>query len=139
MFCEGTKTEPDYIEALRQEPAVHDLASVAIRIEATGAMPLALVNAAAEARVRSSREQGEVDFQDLAAWLSTDAAEKLRRKHDGGEGKGLKGALYMPRRSDAAQRARSLTRKHEGDATVFPHDNPSSGMYRFLAAVESTE
>lgn len=61
MFCEGTKTEPDYIEALRQEPAVRDLASVAIRIEASGAMPLALVNAAAEARVRSSREQGEVD------------------------------------------------------------------------------
>ena len=184
VFCEGTKTEPDYIEALRQEPAVRDLASVAIRIEASGAVPLTLVNAAAEARVRSFREHGEVDevwclfdveqprnhpdldkaierargsnvrlavsnpcfelwlalhFQDLAAWLSTDAAEKLRRKHDGGEGKGLKGALYMPRRSDAARRARSLTKKHEGDATVFPHDNPSSGMYRFLAAVESTE
>ena len=62
VFCEGTKTEPDYIEALRQEPAVRNSASV-IRIdkEASGAVPLTLVNAAAEARARSSQEQGEID------------------------------------------------------------------------------
>ena len=33
VFCEGTRTEPDYIKALRQEPAVRDSASVDIRID----------------------------------------------------------------------------------------------------------
>ena len=63
VFCEGTRTEPDYIKALRQEPAVRDSASIDIRIDlnASGAVPLTLVNAAAEARYRSSREQGEID------------------------------------------------------------------------------
>ena len=63
VFCEGTKTEPDYINALKQEPAVRDSASVDIRIDlnASGAVPLTLVKKAAEARVRSSEEQGEID------------------------------------------------------------------------------
>ncbi len=63
MFCEGTKTEPDYLNALRQDPAVRDSASVDIRVdlEASGAVPLTLVNAAAEARTRTSRGQGEGD------------------------------------------------------------------------------
>lgn len=62
VFCEGTRTEPAYIEALRQEPAVRDSASVEIRIDrASGAVPLTLVNKAAEARDRFSQEQGEID------------------------------------------------------------------------------
>ena len=185
MFCEGTKTEPDYIEALRQEPAVRNSASV-IRIdkEASGAVPLTLVNAAAEARARSSQEQGEIDevwclfdvewpqnhpglpeaktkaerggvrlaisnpcfelwlalhFDDHTAWLTSNAAAKLRRKHDKSSGKELDGSHYMPRRADAARRARALTTKHVGDGTEFPKDNPSSGMYRLFEAIESDE
>lgn len=63
MFCEGTRTEPDYIKALKLEPAVRESASVDIRVDlaASGAVPLTLVNAAAEARARSVQEQGEVD------------------------------------------------------------------------------
>ncbi len=63
VFCEGTKTEPDYIKAMTQEPAIRGSASVDIRIDlnASGAVPLSLVNAAAEARVRNSQEQGEID------------------------------------------------------------------------------
>ena len=45
----------------------------------------------------------------------------------------------MPRRADAARRARALTTKHVGDGTEFPKDNPSSGMYRLLEAIESDE
>lgn len=135
VFCEGTKTEPDYIEALRREPAVR--ASASIRIETSGAMPLTLVNAAAAARVRSAQEQEEIDevwclfdiewpenhpglreaktkaagsdvrlavsnpcfelwlalhFDNHTAWLDTDAAGKLRRKHDRSSGKGLDGS-----------------------------------------------
>ena len=184
VFCEGTRTEPDYIKALRQEPAVRDLASVDIRVDlhASGAVPLTLVNAAAETRIRTSQEQGEVDevwclfdiewprnhpdlpeakaraeesdvrlaisnpcfelwlalhFEDHTAWLDNKAARKLLRDHDGSSGKGLHGASYMPRRADAARRARALTAKHAGDGTEFPDDNPSSGMYLFLEAIES--
>ena len=184
VFCEGTRTEPDYITALRQEPAVRDSASVDIRIDlnASGAVPLTLVNAAAEARDRNSREQGEIDevwclfdvewpqnhpklpearakatvsdvrlaisnpcfelwlalhFDNRTAWLDNAAAGKLRRDHDKSSGKGLDGSVYMPRRADAAQRARALTAKHAGDGTEFPHDNPSSGMYLLLEAIES--
>lgn len=63
VFCEGTRTEPDYIKALKLEPAVRESASVDIRVDlaASGAVPLTLVNAAAEARARSVQEQGEVD------------------------------------------------------------------------------
>lgn len=63
MFCEGIRTEPEYIEALRREPAVRDSASVEIQIDrtASGAVPLTLVNKAAKARDRYSQEQGEID------------------------------------------------------------------------------
>ena len=184
MFCEGTRTEPDYIKALRQEPAVRDSASVDIRIDlnASGAVPLTLVNAAAEARDRNSQEQGEIDqvwclfdvewpqnhpklpearakavvsdvrlaisnpcfelwlglhFENRTAGLDNDAAGKLRRDHGKNSGKGLDGSEYMPRRADAAQRARALTAKHAGDGTEFPNDNPSSGMYLLLEAIDS--
>ena len=75
-------------------------------------------------------------FADRTAWLDNVNAGNLRRCHDGSTGKGLDGAMYMRRRTDAARRARSLTAKHEGDGTAFPNDNPSSGMYRFLEAIE---
>lgn len=75
-------------------------------------------------------------FAGHTAWLDNDAARRLRRGHDGSTGKELDGAVYMPRRADAVVRARSLAAKHEGDGTDFPHDNPSSGVYRFLDAIE---
>ena len=184
VFCEGTRTEPEYIEALKHEPEVRDTASVEIRIDmdASGAVPMTLVNAAAKARVRNSQEQGEIDevwclfdvewpqnhpklpearakaaesdvrlaisnpcfeiwlalhFENRTAWLDSAAAGKLRRYHDKSSSKGLDGSEYMPRRADAAQRARDLTAKHAGDGTAFPDDNPSSGMYLLLEAIES--
>ena len=63
VFCEGTRTEPEYLQALKQEPAVREVASVEIRIdmEASGAVPLTLVREATEARARNSQDQGDVD------------------------------------------------------------------------------
>ena len=183
VFCEGEKTEPDYLRALKHEPAIREAASVEIRInkDTFGSVPLTLVKTAAAARTRATGEEGEVDevwclfdveapkkhpnlaeakalakrsnvhiaisnpcfelwlalhFQDQTAWLDNDDAVRLRRRHDGSKDKRVDAATYMPLREDASRRARLLTGKHARDLTPFPHDNPSSGMYRFLDAIE---
>ena len=183
VFCEGEKTEPAYLKALKRERSVRDVASVDIRVDegTSGSVPLTLVEAAAKARARSPAEDGEIDevwcvfdvewpqnhpnlkralvlaresgvrvavsnpcfelwlalhFEDQTAGLDTAAATRLRRTLDGTSGKDLDGATYMPRRVDAARRARALDERHRGNDTEFPHDNPSSGMFRFLDAIE---
>ena len=75
-------------------------------------------------------------FQDQAAWLDTNAAKRILRRHDNSQDKGLNGATYMPQRAEAADRARALDARHRGNATNFPADNPSCGMHHFLNAVE---
>ncbi|WP_423920864.1 RloB family protein [Candidatus Poriferisodalis sp.] len=183
VFCEGERTEIDYLKALRQEPDVRDVASVDIRIDraSAGGVPMTLVKEAADALARISGEDGEIDevwwvfdvewprnhpnlrealdlakarairtavsnpcfelwlalhFKKYGKWLDNDAADKLRRDYDSAVDKGVDGAKYMPRRADAARRARCLRDKHERDGTAFPNDNPSSGMYKFLEAIE---
>jgi hypothetical protein len=42
----------------------------------------------------------------------------------------------MPLTADAARRATELDKRHLQNNSFFPHDNPSSGMHRLLAAVE---
>ncbi|MGI5245589.1 RloB family protein [Dactylosporangium sp. CA-139066] len=63
VLCEGIRTEPEYLEALRRDPEVRDAAAVDIRIErgASGAVPLTLVRRAIEIRERARREEGEID------------------------------------------------------------------------------
>ncbi len=183
VFCEGARTEVDYLKALKSEPAVREVASVDIQIDEDthGYAPLTLVTAAAEARERANGEDGEIDevwcifdveqpqnhpnlkkavalardrsvqvavsnpcfelwlalhFQDQTAPIASKAADGLRRTLDGSQNKGVDGYKYMSRCDEAARRARSLTTKHKRDGTKFPNDNPSSGMYRLLEAVE---
>ena len=63
VFCEGKRTEPEYLKALKRERAVRDVPSVDIRIseENSGFAPLSLVTAAAAAHERLIDEKGEVD------------------------------------------------------------------------------
>lgn len=63
VFCEGEKTEPQYLSALKRHPPVRDVAAVDIRIEVGhgGAVPQSLVSLAAEARRRAIDEEGEID------------------------------------------------------------------------------
>jgi RloB-like protein len=75
-------------------------------------------------------------FQDHTAWLDNNQARRLRRRLDNSTDKGLDAAKYMPFAADAARRAAVLDTRHLKDGTVLPHDNPSSGMHRLLAAVE---
>jgi hypothetical protein len=60
---------------------------------------------------------------------------RLRRELDGSAGKGLDAARCMPFIEDAAKRATDLDERHERNGTVFPHDNPSSGMHRLIASI----
>jgi hypothetical protein len=63
VFCEGEKTEPQYLLALRQEPLVKDAAAVDIQVETGrgGAAPLTLVTLAIAARAKSAAEEAEID------------------------------------------------------------------------------
>jgi hypothetical protein len=59
VFCEGARTEPEYLDALRREPAVRNAAAVDIRIDrdSAGFKPLGLVRVALAARQKSLREE----------------------------------------------------------------------------------
>jgi hypothetical protein len=74
--------------------------------------------------------------QDQASFMNTAPAERLSRKLDNRPGKSIDAAVYMPLRKEAARRARLLDKRHDRDGTQFPHDNPSSGMYKFLQEIE---
>ncbi len=63
VFCEGERTEPEYLNALKRQPAVHDVAAVDLRVETRhgGSVPLTLVSLAADARSRAVDEDDEID------------------------------------------------------------------------------
>jgi hypothetical protein len=183
VFCEGEKTEPQYLEALKKQPEIRDAAAVDLRIETGhgGAVPQTLVSLAIDARSRAESEEAEIDefwcvfdvewprnhpglsdavhqarendirlaitnpcfelwlilhFNDHGAWLHNDDARRLRRSLDGSLGKSLDAAKYMPLVGAATQRAVDLETRHQKNATVFPHDNPSSGMHRLIASIQ---
>ena len=182
IFCEGERTEPEYLDALKRQPWVRDIAAVDLRVETGhgGSVPMTLVTMAVAARQRAAGEEGEIDevwcvfdvewprnhpglneatdqarqggvelaisnpcfelwlilhFQDHSSWLDNDDARRLRRQLDGSTHKGLDSQKYMPHIRDAAQRAAVLDERHAQNGTVFPQDNPSSGMHRLLASV----
>jgi hypothetical protein len=63
VFCEGERTEPEYLNALKNEPSVRAVAAVEIRVAATssGAVPLTLVQRSIEARSKALSEKDEID------------------------------------------------------------------------------
>lgn len=184
VFCEGKRTEPDYLKALKQEPEVRMRASVSFDQATIGiSPPLSLVKAAVKAIDRAEEEKDEIDevwclfdvewpknhpnldqtvalakkrnvqiavsnpsfelwlslhFRDPPGWLDTKTAERLRKRYDGSTGKGVDGAMYMPLRAKATDRARALAKKHEKEQSRLPNDNPSSGMYLLLQAIDPT-
>ena len=175
ILCEGTVTEPDYLEALKRLPEVREVASVEIR--GSAGVPLKLVEAAIEvkrennaidevwcvfdveapqthpnlnearARARDNEIKTAVSnpcfeiwlvlhFKTRSAWLTTDEAVKLRREQDLTTGKEVANGVYMQHRKTAALRAREPSKRHTDNGTSFPDDNPSSGMFRLLEAIE---
>ncbi|MFY1694615.1 RloB family protein [Solwaraspora sp. WMMA2101] len=77
-------------------------------------------------------------FQDQTAFLTTAEAQRLSRKLDGRTGKRIDPTRYLQQRQAAARRAALLGRRHDRNQATFPNDNPSSGMYELLRAVEPT-
>lgn len=182
VFCEGERTEPEYLNALKRQPAVQEVAAVDVRVETAhgGSVPKTLVTIAVDARRRAVGEESEIDevwcvfdvewprnhpdlkdaveqarqgaievaisnpcfelwlilhFQDQGGWLDNADAYRVRHRLDGSKDKGLDPLKYMPLIREAARRAAELDERHRLNGTAFPHNNPSSGMYRLLEAV----
>lgn len=106
-------------------PRLHD----AIELARGGGVELAISNPCFELWLA-------LHFADHTAWLDNGDAHQLRSGHDKSVDKRVDGALYMHRRQEAAERAKALEANHFANGTEFPDNNPSSGMFRFLEAVE---
>ncbi|MHB1783903.1 MAG: RloB family protein [Acidimicrobiales bacterium] len=130
IFCEGERTELEYLDALKRQPWVRDIAAVDLRVETGngGSVPTTLVSLAADARRKALDEEGEID----EFWCVFDV--EWPRSHPGLQG--IDAATYMPLVRDAARRAEELDERHRRNGTAFPHENPSSGMHRLFATIE---
>lgn len=74
--------------------------------------------------------------QDYCRFADTSEIESHSRSLDGRRGKSIDAALYMPLREVASRRAEELASRHERNDCRLPHDNPSSGMYKLVRAIE---
>ncbi|AYD90555.1 RloB domain-containing protein [Actinomyces sp. 2119] len=74
--------------------------------------------------------------RDHWGYLTTAQAGTLRNQLDRSVSKHINSVIYMDRRAEAAQRARSLRGRHERDRAEFPADNPSSGVDLLLDALD---
>ncbi len=63
IFSEGERTEPEYLDALKRQPRVRDIAPVDLRVETGhgGSVPMTLVSLAADARRKALDEEAEID------------------------------------------------------------------------------
>ena len=63
IFCEGERTEPEYLRVLKMQRFVRDVAAVDLRVHAGrgGSVPRTLVSLAVDARERATDEDGEID------------------------------------------------------------------------------
>ncbi|MER6824510.1 RloB family protein [Streptosporangium sp. NPDC000563] len=75
-------------------------------------------------------------YSNCSAFMDTNSADSRSRSLDGRSGKRIDPEVYMPLRKKAAEHAKRLDARHAQNGTSFPHDNPSSGMYKFLRSLE---
>jgi len=68
LFCEGSKTEPGYFEAIK---ARHRDALIEVRIVATGAVPMTLAKEAVKAR-KAQLKRGDSHEKDDEIWVVVD-------------------------------------------------------------------
>ena len=75
-------------------------------------------------------------FADHESWIDNDACRNLRHQLDGSQSKSVDGVAYMGLRDQAILRAKRLQVLHTTAGRELPDDNPSSGMYLLLEAIE---
>lgn len=176
VFCEGRRSEPDYIGGVKRLPGVADNTALNIEVHPEQGTPLTLVEMAVKRKrdpevdecwclfdVEWPQNHPNLDsavamakaggihlaisnpcfeiwlilhYKDHFRFDSTEVIERMSRGLDRRKGKAIDADLYMSMRKAASRRAVALERRHARDGCRFPDDNPSSGMYRFLAAVE---
>lgn len=63
VFCEGVRTEPEYLHAIKREPLIYEKTAVDLRIMEGlgGAVPRTLVSRAIQERARADEESAEID------------------------------------------------------------------------------
>ncbi|GLY05614.1 RloB family protein [Actinoplanes sp. NBRC 101535] len=176
VFCEGIRSEPDYVLGLKRLPEIAENTALNIEIHPEQGAPITLVEMAvarksdpevdecwclfdvewplnhpsldaAVALAKANDIHLAISNPCFEVWLilhhedqfrfeNTDVIERRSRILDRRKGKGIDAAAYMPLRKEAFRRAAALEKRHAKDGRKLPHDNPSSGMHRFLAAVE---
>ncbi|PQP51127.1 RloB domain-containing protein [Mycolicibacterium austroafricanum] len=75
-------------------------------------------------------------YKAYTRFVNNDEAERLSKACDGRGGKSVNAADYVSKRKEACKRAASLDKRHAANGTEFPHNNPSSGMYRLLDSLD---
>ena len=76
-------------------------------------------------------------FQNQTAYVERGDAKYRLSLHLPGYDKTLSSLDPLEDRFEEARaRAQALARKHEGDGTEFPHDNPSSEVWRLIESIE---
>ncbi len=78
-----------------------------------------------------------IHFDDQTAFIERHDAQRSASKHTRCEKSLSREALVALDRNYeiAKQRARRLARKHKGDGTQFPDDNPSSGVWQVVDSI----
>jgi hypothetical protein len=72
-------------------------------------------------------------FHYQTAWLSRDEAARLLRGCCQGYAKGMGSFDFLREGYERARlHAQKLEKKHKGDGTKFPDDNPGSGLWRLI-------
>lgn len=77
--------------------------------------------------------------KDHRSHLDTNRAIQERKKIDGSADKNLDAKKYLDLRSVASSRAQALDKRHMGDGTRLPHNNPSSNVYALVEAIENAK
>lgn len=181
-FTEGSKSEPDYIKALKALPHIAKNVALSIEIYPEHGVPYTLVRKASDRKsdneidecwcifdVEAPTEKRHPNLKEAltlaqkndislaisnpcfelwlilhhkiySKWCTTDEAESHSRSLDGRPGKSIVAAdNYMPLRKIASERAEILDVRHAKNDTLFPENNPSSGMHLFLRALGGEE
>ena len=113
-----------------EQPQPHPSLMRAVSLARNSDIDVAISNPCFEAWLIFHRQR-------MSQPMTTAQAVHLRQLLDGAHDKRVDGSLYMPMRQDASEHARRLAERHNTNGRVLPDDNPSSGMFMLLNALNA--